>query len=100
MSRSFPSVADLVLVNPRCEVSLRGMEHPVPFLDERANLPVACVRLLAALPPEEHAVNLMDEFVEAIDWERCARAAIDGITGMSVQRFRMRESLVEVERSG
>jgi hypothetical protein len=46
--------------------------------------------LLAALTPPEHGVTLVDESVEALDFERLARADIVGITGMSVQRFRSR----------
>ena len=42
----------------------------------------------------------MDENVEAINYERCARADIVGVTGMSVQRFRMKEILAELKRRG
>ena len=42
----------------------------------------------------------MDENVEAINYERCARADIVGMTGMSVQRFRMKEILTELKRRG
>ncbi len=93
-------MADIVLINPRFEVSFWGMEHALPFMGKRANLPVACLPLLAALTPSEHRVTLMDENVEPIDWERCARADIVGITGMSVQRFRMREILAELKARG
>ena len=93
-------MADIVLINPRFEVSYWGLEHALPFLGKRANLPVACLPLLAALTPEGHTVTLMDENVEAIDYERCARADIVGVTGMSVQRFRMKEILTELKRRG
>jgi radical SAM superfamily enzyme YgiQ (UPF0313 family) len=93
-------MADIVLINPRFEVSYWGMEHALPFMGKRANLPVACLPLLAALTPSEHTVTLMDENVEAINFERCARADIVGITGMSVQRFRMKEILAELKRRG
>jgi radical SAM superfamily enzyme YgiQ (UPF0313 family) len=93
-------MADIVLINPRFEISYWGMEHALPFLGKRANLPVACLPLLAALTPEEHTVTLMDENVERIDWERCERADLVGITGMSVQRFRMKEILTELKRRG
>jgi radical SAM superfamily enzyme YgiQ (UPF0313 family) len=93
-------MADIVLINPRFEVSYWGMEHALPFLGKRANLPVACLPLLAALTPEGHTVTLMDENVEAINFERCARADIVGVTGMSVQRFRMKEILAELKRRG
>ena len=93
-------MADIVLINPRFEVSYWGMEHALPFLGKRANMPVACLPLLAALTPDEHTVTLIDENVEAIDFERCARADIVGVTGMSVQRFRMKEILAELKRRG
>jgi radical SAM superfamily enzyme YgiQ (UPF0313 family) len=93
-------LADIVIINPRFEVSFWGMEHALPLIGKRANLPVACLPLLAALTPAEHTVTLIDENVEAIDWERCARADIVGVTGMSVQRFRMREILTELKNRG
>ena len=93
-------MADIVIINPRFEVSYWGMEHALPLFGKRANLPVACLPLLAALTPPEHTVTLIDENVEAIDFERCARADIVGVTGMSVQRFRMKEILQELKRRG
>ena len=93
-------MADIVLINPRFEVSYWGMEHALPFMGKRSNMPVACLPLLAALTPEGHTVTLIDENVEAIDWERCARADLVGVTGMSVQRFRMKEILAELKRRG
>jgi len=93
-------MADIVFINPRFEVSYWGMEHALPFMGKRANLPVACLPLLAALTPSEHTVTLMDENVEAINYERLAKADIVGLTGMSVQRFRMREILTELKRRG
>ncbi len=93
-------MADIVFINPRFEVSYWGMEHALPFMGKRANLPVACLPLLAALTPEGHTVTLIDENVEAINFERCAQADIVGVTGMSVQRFRMREILAELKRRG
>ncbi|MFO0959166.1 MAG: B12-binding domain-containing radical SAM protein [Isosphaeraceae bacterium] len=93
-------MADIVLINPRFEVSFWGMEHALPYVGKRANLPVACLPLLAALTPEGHTVTLMDENVEAIDFDRCAKADIVGITGMSVQRFRMKEIMAELKARG
>ncbi len=93
-------MADIVLINPRFEVSYWGMEYALPFIGKRGNLPVACLPLLAALTPQEHTVTLIDENVEPIDWERCQRADIVGVTGMSVQRFRMKEILTELKQRG
>ena len=93
-------MADIVIVNPRFEVSNWGLEHALPILGKRANLPIAALPLLAALTPSEHTVTLMDENVEALDYARLQRADIVGVTGMSVQRFRMREILTELKQRG
>jgi radical SAM superfamily enzyme YgiQ (UPF0313 family) len=93
-------MADIVLINPKFEVSYWGMEHALEMLGKKANLPVACLPLLAALTPEGHTVTLIDENVEPIDWDRCAKADIVGLTGMSVQRFRMKEILTKLKGLG
>jgi hypothetical protein len=74
--------------NPRFEISYWGLEHALPFLNAKAILPTACLPLLAALTPSHHAVRIIDENVEAIDFELCAGADIVGLTGMNVQRRR------------
>lgn len=63
-------------------------------------MPVAALPLLAALTPPEHQVTLIDENVEEIDFQRCARADIVGVTGMVVQRHRMREILSQLKSRG
>jgi radical SAM superfamily enzyme YgiQ (UPF0313 family) len=93
-------MADIVLINPRFEVSYWGLEHAMPFLGIKAVLPVANLPLLAALTPPGHCVTLVDENVEAIDFERCAQADIVGLTGMNVQRRRMKEILYELQGRG
>src|SRR5215471_19250409 len=98
--RELPSMADIVLINPKFDISFWGLEHALPFMGNRASMPVAALPLLAALTPTEHCVTLIDENVEAIDFDRCARADIVGVTGMVVQRRRMREILVELRRRG
>src|SRR5262249_13849189 len=60
----------------------------------------AALPLLAALTPPGHTVTLIDENVEALDLDRIARADLVGLTGMSVQRFRMREILSELKERG
>src|SRR3984893_7157136 len=93
-------MADIVLINPRFDPSYWGLEHALPLLGKRANLPVACLPLLAALTPGEHEVTLIDENVEPIDFARLESADIVGVTGMSVQRRRMREILAELKSRG
>jgi len=93
-------MADIVLINPRFDVSYWGMEHALPIFGKRANLPVAALPLLAALTPAEHTVTLIDENVEPINYQRCAEADIVGVTGMIVQRTRMREIVSELKSRG
>ena len=59
---------------------------------------VASLPLLAALTPPEHHVTILDENVHPLDFDRIARADIVGLTGMSVQRARMRAILSELRR--
>jgi radical SAM superfamily enzyme YgiQ (UPF0313 family) len=93
-------MADIVLVNPRFETSHWGLDYALPILHKRAAMPVAGLGLLAALTPAEHRVSIMDENVERLDFERLTRADLVGVTGMSVQRHRMREILTELRTRG
>src|SRR6516225_9558722 len=93
-------MADNVLINPRFEISYWGLEHAMPFLGAKAIMPVANLPLLAALTPPGYNVTLVDENVEPIDFARCARADIVGVTGMNVQRQRQKEILHELKRRG
>jgi radical SAM superfamily enzyme YgiQ (UPF0313 family) len=93
-------MADIVLISPRFEISYWGLEHAMPYLGKRAVFPVASLALLAALTPSPHTVTLIDENIGPIDFDRCARADIVGLTGMSVQRFRMREILGDLKQRG
>ena len=91
-------MAEILLINPRFEVSYWGLEHALPLIGKRANMPLASLPLLAALTPAGHSVTLVDENIEDIDFDRCARADMVGLTGMVVQRGRMREILTELKR--
>ncbi len=93
-------MADIVLINPRFEISYWGLEHAMPFLGVKAVMPVANLALLAALTPAGNSITLVDENIEPIDFARCARADIVGLTGMNVQRRRMKEIIHELKRHG
>lgn len=93
-------MAQIVLINPRFEPSYWGMEHALHLVGFKANMPVAALGLLAALTPAGHEITLIDENVEEIDFDLCARADIVGLTGMTVQRFRMKEILTELKARG
>jgi radical SAM superfamily enzyme YgiQ (UPF0313 family) len=93
-------MADIVLINPRFTASYWGLEHALPLMGKKANLPPAGLLLLAALTPGRHRVTILDENVAPIDFERCVRADLVGLTGMIVQRHRMREILTELKSRG
>ncbi len=88
----------IAIINPAFEVSYWGLEHAQPILGKRANMPVASLPLLAALTPPDHEVELFDENVSPLDWERLATFDIVGVTGMSVQKYRMETILGELKR--
>lgn len=93
-------MANIVLVNPAFTPSYWGMEYVQGLFGKRATMPVASLPLLSALTPPEHHVTLLDENVTALDFDRLARADIVGVTGMIVQRSRMREILQELKARG
>ncbi|MEM7398467.1 MAG: radical SAM protein [Pseudomonadota bacterium] len=93
-------MADIVIVNPRFDISFWGFEHCMPLFGKNANLPVACLGLLAALVPDHHDVTLIDENVEDIDFDRLGRADLVCLTGMSIQGARLIEILAEVRARG
>jgi radical SAM superfamily enzyme YgiQ (UPF0313 family) len=93
-------MAEIVLIHPRFESSYWGLEHALGALGSRSVLPPASLPLLAALTPRSHSITLVDENVQTIDYDRCARADIVGLTGMFVQRDRMHQILTELKRRG
>jgi radical SAM superfamily enzyme YgiQ (UPF0313 family) len=93
-------MAHIVLINPRFNPSYWGMNYALPFLGGEALLPVINLPLLAALTPPGHEITIIDENVQQIDFELCARADIVGITGMNVQRVRMHAILDELKARG
>lgn len=93
-------MATITLINPRFEESYWGLERALPVFAKRAVLPTAGLPLLAAVTPAGHHVTIVDENVDAIDFDAVARADIVGLTGMSVQRGRMTEILRELKRRG
>ena len=92
-------MAHIVIVNPRFEPSYWGYEYVLPALGVKANTTSACLSLLAALTPKEHRVTVIDENIEDIDYDLCAKADIVALTGMSVQRRRMKSILTKLRES-
>ncbi|MDE3041140.1 MAG: DUF4070 domain-containing protein [Nitrospirota bacterium] len=93
-------MARIALINPRFDVSYWGHDFVMPIVGKRANTPVAALPLLAALTPREHVVTLIDENVESIDFDALAGMDIVGVTGMIVQRSRMKDILRELKKRG
>ena len=93
-------MAHIVLINPRFNPSYWGMNYALPFLGGEALLPVINLPLLAALTPPGHEITIIDENVQLIDFDLCARADIVGVTGMNVQRVRMHAILDELKARG
>jgi radical SAM superfamily enzyme YgiQ (UPF0313 family) len=93
-------MAEIVLINPRFDASYWGLEHALPIVRKRAAMPVAGLPLLAALTPSQFDVTIVDENVEPLVFDRLARADVVGVTGMNVQRVRMRQILGELKRRG
>src|SRR5215510_3508409 len=93
-------MVEIVIINPRFDTSFWGMEHCVGLFGKRANLPVACLALLAALVPNHHRVTLIDENIDDIDFDRLGRADLVCLTGMCIQARRMSEILREVNSRG
>ena len=93
-------MAEIFLINPRFELSYWGLEHALPLLGKKCNLPTGCLPLIAALTPDDHRLTIVDENVEPIDYDRLALADIVGLTGMNLQRHRMREILRELKTRG
>jgi radical SAM superfamily enzyme YgiQ (UPF0313 family) len=76
------------------------MNHGLSLLGKKANMPVLALPVLAGLTPPEHEVVLIDENLEDLDFDRLEAFDIVGVTGMTVQRNRMREILEELHRRG
>ena len=93
-------MAEIVIINPRFDTSFWGLEHCMQLFGKRANLPVACLALLAALVPDHHEVILIDENVEDVDLDHLARADLVCLTGMSIQGRRLIEKREKVKSRG
>jgi hypothetical protein len=50
------TLSQIVLLNPRFEVTFLGLEHALPLLHKKATMPVPSLPLLAALTPADHNV--------------------------------------------
>jgi radical SAM superfamily enzyme YgiQ (UPF0313 family) len=92
----------ICFVNPRFEPSYWGFDYALPLYPgkKRCTMISGALPTLAGLTPAPHQVTLLDENVEDIDFESLRRFDIVGVTGMNVQKKRMKEILVRLREMG
>ncbi len=91
------SPLSICLINPRFEPSYWGLEYALPLYprNKRSTMISGALATVAGLCGEHH-VDLLDENVEDIDWDALRAYDIVGVTGMNVQRKRMRQILLKL----
>ncbi|MHB8973137.1 MAG: B12-binding domain-containing radical SAM protein [Pirellulaceae bacterium] len=87
----------ICLINPRFETSYWGFEYALSLYpgDKRSTMIAGSLPAVAGLSGH-HQVYLLDENVEEIDWDALRDFDIVGVTGMNVQKTRIREILVRL----
>lgn len=87
----------ICLINPRFEPSYWGFEYALPLYpgDKRSTMISGALSTVAGLCGDHH-VYLLDENVEDIDWQSLRTYDIVGVTGMNVQKKRMRQILLKL----
>jgi radical SAM superfamily enzyme YgiQ (UPF0313 family) len=91
----------ICLINPRFEPSYWGFDFALPLYpgDKRSTMISGALSAVAGLCGD-HAVTLLDENVEEIDWDSLTRYDIVGVTGMIVQKERMHQILMRLKEMG
>src|SRR5262252_4108515 len=91
----------ICLINPKFEPSYWGFDYALPLYpgNKKCTMTTGALAHLAGLVPD-HEVYLLDENVEQIDFEFLKEFDIVGVTGMIVQRDRMREILKIIRQMG
>src|SRR5688572_5741006 len=84
----------ICLINPKFEPSYWGFDYALPLYpgNKRSSMIAGALPSLAGLVPD-HDVLLVDENVEDIPWNELSYFDIVGVTGMNVQKERMRQIL-------
>ena len=87
----------ICLINPRFEPSYWGFEFALPLYpgDKRSTMIPGSLSAVAGLCGD-HNVYVLDENVEEIDWQFLRTFDVVGVTGMNVQKLRMREILLRL----
>ena len=86
------------MINPRFPTSFWGLNHGLPLLNKKSNMPVLALPVITGLTPAEHEVTCIDENIEEIDFDALESFDFVGLTGTTVQRDRMTEILKELKR--
>ena len=84
----------ICLINPKFEPSYWGFDYALPLYpgNKKSSMITGALPYLAGLIPD-HDVRLLDENVEEIRWQELGNFDIVGVTGMNVQKERMRQIL-------
>jgi radical SAM superfamily enzyme YgiQ (UPF0313 family) len=87
----------ICLINPKFDPSYWGLDYTLPLYPgkKKCTMVTGALPHLAGLVPD-HRVVLLDENVEAIDFAALERFDIVGVTGMIVQKQRMRQILASL----
>jgi radical SAM superfamily enzyme YgiQ (UPF0313 family) len=98
-SRQATKRLSICLINPQFEPSYWGFDYALPLYpgNKKCTMITGALPHLAGLTPN-HEVYLLDENVEEIDFDSLERFDIVGVTGMIVQRDRMREILQNLRK--
>jgi radical SAM superfamily enzyme YgiQ (UPF0313 family) len=91
----------ICFINPKFEPSYWGFEYALPLYpgNKRASMIAGALPHLAGLSAG-HEVRLVDENVEDIPWSEIPSFDIVGVTGMNVQKERMRQILQQLRPMG
>ncbi len=87
----------ICLINPKFKPSYWGFEYALPLYpgDKRSTMISGSLPTVAGLAGT-HDVRVLDENVEEIDWESLRAYDLVGVTGMIVQKGRIREILLRL----
>lgn len=97
-ARARAKTLSICLINPRFEPSYWGFDYALPLYpgDKRSTMISGSLPTVAGLCGH-HDVTLIDENVEDIDWDSLEEFDIVGVTGMNVQKVRIREILLRLK---
>jgi radical SAM superfamily enzyme YgiQ (UPF0313 family) len=89
-----PDRLRICLINPKFEPSYWGFDYALPLYpgNKKSSMITGALAYLAGLVPD-HEVRLIDENVEEIPWDELESFDIVGVTGMNVQKERMKQIL-------